>query len=191
MSLERVRKKVYIYKSVDDPKLIYAAKTVLCFERFLKKRYNGDNTKFTYDGEMMVLLKTYYIQVSTGVFKRIYLNEDKPERESVKLKKDWVFPNLTNIVSDNLEKVIVSWKHSEKITTDSGTSKVLKYPKLSYENDDIKYRKWWTDGQWLRQAVKDYIEHTNYDPKRIEETLVERRYKEGSIKDRLQKGEVV
>ena len=166
--------KVFVYKSIDNPKIIYVSKSLHFLNKFFANRYNGDISKFTYDGEMMARLGVYYAQVYHGVYKRIYKNDVKPDRKPVKLKKDWSYSNLKGTNMSKIKQVIVGWKHVEKIKTDSGISMTFKFPKVTYEGEELKGRTKWSDIKWLRQAVIDYIESTKYDPKEIEETFVNR-----------------
>lgn len=166
--------KVFVYKSIDDPKIIYVSKSLHFLNKFFINRYNGDSSNFIYDGEMMVRLRIYYTQVYHGVYKRIYKNDIKPQKTPVKLKKQWVYANLKGNNLTKLKKVIVGWRHLEKIKTDDGIIKVFKFPQIVYEDNDLKGRTNWSNIKWLRQAVIDYIEHTKYDPKNIDETFVNR-----------------
>jgi hypothetical protein len=164
--------KVFVYTSKDG-ELKYVSRSLTFLDKFFINRYNGDKSNFIYEGEMMVKLKKYYAQSYCGVYKRV---KDDREIESIKQKKDWVYPNLGDTNIRKLQKVIVSWKHTEKIKTDKGTTVTFKFPKISYKNDDLKGRARWSNVKWLKQAVSDYIEHYNYDPKTIEETFVKREY---------------
>ena len=55
--------KVFVYKSIDDPKLLYVSKSLHFLNKFFINRFNNNISKFTFDGEMMVRLRVYYIQV--------------------------------------------------------------------------------------------------------------------------------
>jgi len=166
--------KVFVYKSIDDPKLIYVSKSLHFFNKFFANRYNHDTSKFTFDGEMMVRLRVYYVQIYHGVYKRIYKNKIKPEIKSVKLKKYWVNANLKGVNMSKLKQVIVGWKHCVSIKLDGKTTLSYKFPKVTYEGEELKGRTKWSDVKWLRQAVIDYIEQTGYDPKKIDDTFVNR-----------------
>lgn len=170
-------KKVFVYKSINDSKLIYVSKSLHILDRFFLSRFNSDKSGFTYEGEMMVRLncKKYYIQIYHGVYKRIY-NKETVKSERVKLKKVWSNDNFKGMNARKLQKVIVGWKHSEKIETDDGISIRIKFPKITYEDNDLKGRTYWSNIKWLRQAVIDYIENTGYDPKNIEDTTVNKIY---------------
>lgn len=166
--------KVFVYKSIYDPKILYVSKSLHFLNKFFISRYNDDLSKFTFDGEMMVRLRVYYVQVYHGVYKRIYKNEIKPERKPVKLKKEWTNANLKGVNLTKLKQVIVGWKHCVTIKLDDKTTLSYKFPKVTYEGDELKGRTNWSDIKWLRQAVIDYIEQTGYDPKNIDDTFVNR-----------------
>lgn len=168
-------KTVHVYKSIDDPKLIYVSKSLHFLNKFFINRFNGDTSKFIYEGEMMVKLRRYYIQTYHGVYKRIYKNEIE-EKPRVKLNKNWSYSNFDGINKRKLQQVIIGWKHTEIIKTDSTTHKNQKHPKISYEGDELKGKGRWSNIKWLRQAVIDYIEYSGYDPKKIDETFVKRIY---------------
>ena len=105
-------KKVFVYKSINDSKLIYVSKSLHILDRFFLSRFNSDKSGFTYEGEMMVRLncKKYYIQIYHGVYKRIY-NKETVKSERVKLKKVWSNDNFKGMNARKLQKVIVGWKH--------------------------------------------------------------------------------
>jgi len=85
--------KVVSYKSNDNPYLIYVSRSEKFINYFFKDRF-GTSDNFTFDGEMMVNLKDYYVQVSHGVYKRIYKQEKLKDITPVKLKKSWSLANF-------------------------------------------------------------------------------------------------
>jgi len=166
--------KVFVYKSIDDTKIIYVSKSLHFLNKFFVNRYNGDISKFSYDGEMMARLRVYYTQVYHGVYKRKYRNEVKPERTPVKLKKDWSYANLKGTNRSKIKAVEVGWKYRIAIKLDGKTTYSYKFPMITYEGDELKGKTRWSNIKWLRKSVVDYIEQTGYDPKNIEEIFVNR-----------------
>lgn len=166
--------KVFVYKLIDNPKIIYVSKSLHFLNKFFVNRYDGDISKFIYEGEMMARLRVYYTQVYHGVYRRKYKNEIKPERKPIKQKKPWSYANLKGTNMSKIKQVVVGWKHCVTIKLDGKTTLSYKFPKVTYEGEELKGRTRWSNIKWLRQAVIDYIEQTGYDPKNIEETFVNR-----------------